>query len=278
MKNIIVPLDYSEASLNALDYAAGLAQSSGARIILFHAFHLPFPTVGMPFLYPDIDEFILEHKAKLDKIGNNIFIKHGVHVKSISRPSFVLDDLYLLFKQHKAALVVMGMREKSLEYKLFGSVTVSAIRESKFPVLMIPFPAKFSPIRKILFACEHSCLSPNNSLPVLKKIALRFKAKVQILHVEKFALIPESESACLVKTAPETELLFNGIQHEYRFLEGDNVVEGIESGITEYKPDIIAMVPRKLDFFDELFRRGHTDKIAYHTNVPLLTLPNPEIM
>ncbi len=88
----------------------------------------------------------------------------------------------------------MGMRGSSSEYKLFGSVTISSIRGGIFPVLAIPSRAKFSPIHKILFACEHNYLSPKNRLTVLKDIAVQTKALVQILHIVKSELVSTGET------------------------------------------------------------------------------------
>ncbi|MDQ3535984.1 MAG: universal stress protein [Bacteroidota bacterium] len=72
MKNIIVPIDYSDASINAANYAAALAKTFGARIILFHSFPLYVPSPGMPFLFPDLDEEIIEHKASLNSLGEEL--------------------------------------------------------------------------------------------------------------------------------------------------------------------------------------------------------------
>jgi nucleotide-binding universal stress UspA family protein len=130
MKSLIVSTDYSETAQNAVEYTAALAQYISANVILFHAFHLPVPTSGVPFLFPDIDEIITENNQRLAVIGNEISNKYGVPVKCISRPAFVVDELAELVKQFNADLVVLGMRGASLEYKIFGSITTAVVKEA----------------------------------------------------------------------------------------------------------------------------------------------------
>ena len=48
MKKIIVPTDFSQASLNALDYAIELFQGKEVKLILFHAIEYPVP-IGMEY-------------------------------------------------------------------------------------------------------------------------------------------------------------------------------------------------------------------------------------
>ena len=44
MKTILVPTDYSPVADNAVDYAAHLAETEGARVVLFHVFRFAIPT------------------------------------------------------------------------------------------------------------------------------------------------------------------------------------------------------------------------------------------
>ncbi len=48
MKTILVPIDFSEASINALDYAIEIAKLWQAKLILFHAYHIPVAPIEAP--------------------------------------------------------------------------------------------------------------------------------------------------------------------------------------------------------------------------------------
>jgi hypothetical protein len=99
---------------------------------------------------------------------------------------------------------------------------------------------------------------------VLKDIAVQTKALVQILHIVKSELVSTGETPSKKTRQINFELLFNETPHEYVFLEEEHVVKGIEKAVKEFVPDILAMVPHKLEFWDVLLKRGKIDKIAMH--------------
>jgi nucleotide-binding universal stress UspA family protein len=67
-----------------------------------------------------------------------------------------------------------------------------------------------------------------------------------------------------------------GISHDYIFIEEENALKGIEAGIDEFQADLLVMVPQKHGFWDTVMNRSTTRKIALHTHIPLLALPNPK--
>jgi nucleotide-binding universal stress UspA family protein len=71
------------------------------------------------------------------------------------------------------------------------------------------------------------------------------------------------------------ERVLSGVQHQYTFLMEDDVVAGIARGIREDGANLLVMVPRRHGFWDIVFNRSTTRKIAYQAPVPLLVLPNP---
>jgi nucleotide-binding universal stress UspA family protein len=69
-KNILVPVDFSEPSKQALDIAAGLAELSGARLTLLHVVQLP---VACSFDTPtDADSLLNAARNDLDTISHDI--------------------------------------------------------------------------------------------------------------------------------------------------------------------------------------------------------------
>ena len=56
MKTIIVPTDFSPVSINAMHYAANMASSIGASIILFHAYQIPVAFSEVPVVSISIEE------------------------------------------------------------------------------------------------------------------------------------------------------------------------------------------------------------------------------
>lgn len=275
MKAIIMATDYSDASKNAAAYAAALAGRIKAKLILYHAFYMPYVYTEIPVDFPGLKELEAEHLKRLENIGTGLSTKYGVKIDYYTSPRPVIEELPELVTKKHAHLVVMGIRGlNAFERIFFGSTTVDIIRQAKFPVLVVPEEATYQDPARILLACDFQLMAQNNKLTLLKELAQTFHSHVQIVQVERGE--PSTVGApTFRKKLPNMERLLEDLKHEYLFLEEEDILDGIEKSIQEYKPAIVAMIPREHDFLDVVFNRSSTRKLAFKTHLPLLTLPNP---
>ena len=61
MKTIFVATDFSDAALNATDYAAQLSKTTGSRLVIFHTWALPALSEGavvIPTIMADIEKVL----------------------------------------------------------------------------------------------------------------------------------------------------------------------------------------------------------------------------
>ena len=56
MKTILVPIDYSDNSFNALHYAVNIAEHFKAKVVLYHVFEVPVTTTEMPVIIMSPEE------------------------------------------------------------------------------------------------------------------------------------------------------------------------------------------------------------------------------
>lgn len=139
-KTILVPIDFSEPSNAALDYAVSLARKLGSKIVVLTAYQLPivgFPD-GVYVATPDIaDKLSSAAQSALDaavakRKSSGVDIV-GRLVQGDPREAIVrlTEDLH-------ADLVVMATHgRKGIARALIGSTTESVVRTSKVPVLTV---------------------------------------------------------------------------------------------------------------------------------------------
>ncbi|CAN5355274.1 hypothetical protein BH23BAC2_BH23BAC2_04420 [soil metagenome] len=164
--------------------------------------------------------------------------KYGVNYESICRPTSIIEELKVLYKKHKADLIVMGMRGNSLQYKFLGSITVAAIREGELPVLAVPKNATFTSITKSYSHANILVWTPQINLLLLGKLHLLSNQKSRCLMLKIHSLFSTYEEPAEVKPAIQLDALLNNIWHEYKFFEDKKVIQGIESDVKEFKPNI----------------------------------------
>jgi nucleotide-binding universal stress UspA family protein len=277
MKTIIVATDYSEPARNATHYAAALARSTGAAtLMLYHSFFLPVPISDVPTNLPSEEELYDENLLKLEAVKLDLAGTYGIRVECFASPLPVVDGLPPLVKRLHADLVVVGMGSLSeFDRRVFGSTATRLIGEATFPVLVVPEATAFEPLTRILFACDQEAIAPGNELPLLRELASAFSAQVDVLHVETNQPATASAAGSHSHRGLNLETVLSGISHQYTFLQEDDVVTGIAQGIREDGANLLVMVPRRHGFWDIVFNRSTTRKMAYQAPVPLLVLANP---
>jgi nucleotide-binding universal stress UspA family protein len=273
MNTIIVATDYSKAATNALAYASNLARQIGSRIVLCHAYYMVVTHLDVPVDLPGEEELKAENMAKLTALAQEVNRNYGVEVECKSGPMPVVHFLSTVMADTKADLVVMGMKGLSmLDQRLFGSTTVNLINEAKYPVLVVHEHTAYTPMNRIMLASD---LQSNNlkTLDTLASLARSYQALVQIVHVSENK---EEEEKFVLSSQRKLEGPFQQIPHEYVSVLDKDITQGIEKAISQYKPDLLVMLPQEHNFWDRLFNKSNTGKMAFKVHIPLLALPAEE--
>ncbi|UYQ92553.1 universal stress protein [Chitinophaga horti] len=275
MKTIIVPTDFSETAYNAARYALQLATQLGAgRVLLYHAYELIVPIPDLPTAVPmvDIDEL---KGASLDGLNNmkNALAASapaGVVLDGRAENHLLAANLDNVCREEGAEVVVMGITGGSqLEEILVGSNTVDVVKNSRFPVIVVPTGATFKPVRKIAFACNLRNVVETTPIGPLKGLLDLFKAELHVVNVSKDN--KENEGA-LSKEGQQLDELLKAYAPQYHFLDGTNVVDAVTGFAEANGADLILIVPRKHGLFESIFKRSNSSKFAFHTTIPLLSI------
>ena len=272
MKTILVPLDFSKASQNALQYAGELAHFGDAQLILCHVYSLPTVISEVPVVLPTSEELEESSKKKLTKIEKKLHLSYGFAINSIIVGGFAEEEIVVIAEKYNADLIVMGMKGAGIiAEKIIGSVTTSVIQKSKVPVLSINEHLKFRRIDKIALAVDYLEMKNAKGITVLKEIAKLFEAHIFVVNVvEDPKTMPTITSTV---AGIKLDHVLEGVAHSFHLSENKDVIEGINSFVDLKKIDMTVMVPRHHTFLKTVFTEANTKKMAFHASVPLLILP-----
>jgi nucleotide-binding universal stress UspA family protein len=145
ISKILVPIDFSDTSLQALDGAIDLAAQLEASVVVMHAYEIPIVN-----LWPD--GAILASAAEAARIASNAEIalrgalesrsKWGVKLESILREGSPPEEIDAIAEEIGADLIVIGTHgRRGILRALLGSVAEKVVRTARKPVLTIPMPA-----------------------------------------------------------------------------------------------------------------------------------------
>jgi nucleotide-binding universal stress UspA family protein len=143
LRQILVPVDFTETSDRALDYAVELARKFEASITVLHSYQIPvyaFPE-GAYITTADVAAQISNAaQAKLNEITESRKVS-GVPMVNILRDGVAWEEINTVAQDIKAELIIIGTHgRRGLARALLGSVAENVIRTAKIPVLVIHGP------------------------------------------------------------------------------------------------------------------------------------------
>ena len=275
MRNILIPIDFTEASLNGLRYAFEFAKKTGGRLHLFHAIN-PAPNIADNTFREDLSEMEGNARIQLEEICEKLAAKskgYTIHCTHHVSFGFAEDAILNIVREIEIDLIVMGTKGAEGWAIFGGSLTGDVLSKTDCPVLAIPQDYNFTDISKIAFATD---LLGNEKSEVnfVVEFAKAFDAHIAFLNIQKNE---PDDLQDIVKTGFD---LLNANEYKnmsFHIIEKDDIEEGIQDFAEKERADIIVMSTYKKGLFDRMLRKSHTRKVAGETHIPLLAMHKEKI-
>ncbi|HEY1884205.1 MAG TPA: universal stress protein [Candidatus Cybelea sp.] len=141
MKPILVPVDGSDCSMHALDFAVELASSLGAEIVICHVLDLGRAAAMSAGAAQLVEESIEVLRAEGKEIIDRAVARAGskVHVSARVPDGAPVEQIERLAAELPASFIVLGTHGRSgLERLLMGSVAEGVVRAASVPAMVVP--------------------------------------------------------------------------------------------------------------------------------------------
>jgi nucleotide-binding universal stress UspA family protein len=272
MKTLIVPTDFSPVSLNAVNYAAEMAMSIDASLLLLNVYQVPVTFTEVPVVNISIEALRSLSEEKIAALKKNLeHVTSGkLKIYAESRLGEVTDEIETLCKKIKPFAVVMGTKGASgLERLFLGSNTLTAIRHLTSPVIVIPPGAVYSGIKKLGFACDMNEVVQTTPSEKIHEVCNTFNARLLVLNVDynNRHFSPETpEESLLLHT------MLEDLKPSYQFIDHPDIVEGIHQFAETHAVDMIITIPKKHKVLSALFQKSHTRELVFHAHIPIMCI------
>jgi nucleotide-binding universal stress UspA family protein len=270
MVNILVPTDLSDLSKVALQYAIKIANKLEGNVTLLHVINIIQPTrASMRLRLNALENELLEMATEdLDafeeEVTRNAKLTHPV-VKKIVKGTSFNDTVKKEAKRLRSGLIVMGTRGASgLKKYVMGSNTASVIEVSHIPVLAVPELGAFKQFGNVVYASDlkHIEKELNTLIPYLEK----FDSTVHLIHIVK-----SLKDVSSVEKRIEQVVGRSGFKNVIvRVMVNKDIDEAIEHYVGVVKADLLTMFMNDPSFYQKLFNRSITRKMAFQSKIPLL--------
>ena len=276
--NIILPTDFSPAADNALHYAQQLFGDQECQFYIVNTYTPAFAhsrfmaTVNGDGLKENM-QHISENglQETLQRIQERNKIEQHQY-KTISSFNILTDEICNLRENKAIDMVVVGTTGASGLQEIFlGSTTVRIIKSTPdCSVLAIPKEAEYRKPKKIAFVTDYKRNFSSKVLDPLIQLAKRTGAFVEIMHIEEEHELDKFQHS----NQQILEEYMVGIPHNFVPLPFySSKAKVIQRFLEDEDIDVVAMVHYKHSFLEQLLREPVIRKVAFHTNIPLLVLP-----
>ncbi|PQJ76662.1 universal stress protein [Polaribacter glomeratus] len=278
MKNILLPTDFSDNSWNAIVYALNFYKDANCNFYLLHVSKLStvvtndYPYVPAQGIIEDvyIKPTKKQLRAVLKKISEN-FPKNKKHnFYTLTDYNFFIESLREHLEEKKVDVIVMGTKGASgLSKLIIGSNTGDVITKVKCTTLVVPENAKFIKIEEIAFPTDFSLSNDLQILQPIAEILEENNASLRVLNISKKSLGLNIDQQ---KNKELLEDYFYNHKHSFHFLTNKKVEDAIQCFVESRDIDMIAMVAKNLNYFQQILFHTKVEEISYHTDVPFLVL------
>ncbi|MEM9856767.1 MAG: universal stress protein [Bacteroidota bacterium] len=273
MNKILCPVDFSEASINALEFAAAIAKKHQSKLTLVYVFtESDFnKIVGEEAYGKSFKELLALASTKLSSLTETI-------AKSLSSTSAhcdyrvelgeLTDQLKSMVNDEHYDYILMGTTGVSRTNGIyFGSQTEEVIEKINVPVMCIPEGASFTGFTNLVYASDYA---EEDKLAIQDVISFAtfFDSRISVLHINQ-----NDSDVAYLQFIEELKSFIQYSKISFVHKEFKGAVElGIEEYMSAEKADLLVLFKPHRNFVAGIFHKSLTKTLAYSIDKPLLVL------
>ncbi len=272
---ILVPMDFSAASINAFKYALSLARYTQSSLRVLH-FLAPSHDPNLDGVTYFNNDFETERRRQWQDFVQDLKNRYEADIADL--PNRINDEFLIgkakdllidLSKRSTTRMIVLGSTGAGKILKsLFGSVSTYVAIHAACPTVVVPADAIFEAPRKILLAIDWSNPEPT-LIKGIRRIIGAQSARIQAVQVY-------TQSNAYTEENVELSCIDEYKQVEELVLFKKNIVEGLNDFALQHQIDLIAVVRKQRPFFQRLFHHSVSHNLAANSAIPLMVLHEDE--
>ena len=256
-------------------FAIYVAKRTRSRVSILHAYHLPQLPVRNTFYTDEVqgEKNLHQAETQLHALVEDITDLRDLDYEILARPVYGPAEIPETILSYRADLIMMGTRgSDKLRRFILGSTTAGILNQATCPVITVPEQITLLPLHKIGFAYDGKPITNLEKMSFLRWLANFFNAELEVFHIK------ENEAK------PDFNFLDNNLQLllSHLNLSGDayseimdpEIEHGIYTQLVSRSYDMLAMMPKRQTFFQELLTSSLTKSLVFQAQVPILAIPD----
>jgi nucleotide-binding universal stress UspA family protein len=278
MKTILIPVDFTRTSDNALEFAMAWCRDfEYNHIILLRNFYssifdnvLPtteYVNVSQEHRKNDMEMLHLRRQTFIDMSGPGVKVSIAVSEKPLLRSILEILDT------EKTDLIVLGSDHFShSENSFIASQIIEIAKASPVNVLIVPSVCKYEDIKKVLVPIDIQLIGFLERLERFGvKSTKRLDRQLMILNVDPKEKYLHRDDA-LERNENSLHSHLKNFRHEIHYSNDKSILNGITHFLNEHPADLVVALPGKHSFLYSLTHKSVSEALYRNTAKPVLIL------
>ncbi len=261
MNKIVVPVDFSVHSVNALKQAIKIAQVVHSKVYVVHA----YPVRKRADTIMSVTKLLERETTKqIESLVSSLKDTGHVIVKTKTLKGDPVEAIEKFARKIEADLIAVAMQGEMSEPDVFlGPVSGGLVKNTEIPILLIPNGYEFKGFEHVLLMIKSLNIRSKSQLKPLKNLMKDFNSKPALLHVQT----PDLQKEDFKKGS-----VLKSLDMPHLSLKADDLNQGLKIWLENGSTDLVCVIRRKRNFLNKLFSSKLTKKRAFETMLPMLVL------
>jgi nucleotide-binding universal stress UspA family protein len=268
MKQIIVPLDFSEESMNALEMALLISERNKADIQMVNVIDKKHFEEEQRVARAKLNDIVLKYENRLGSgVKLSFIVKRGMICEKIVNQADSFDESVIMVSSHGSS---------GFDEFFSGSKAFRIINSSDRPVIAIRHGIQARRIKKILLPIDYSP-GTRQKVPFITELAKGLESQVHVLAVSsgKDEELLQKLRSWSAQTAEYLEE--NKIEHVTAKRNGESISDLIVEYAKAEKIDLISIMTEKNSSISNLVFGNNVLELLNKSPVPILCLMPKEL-
>ncbi len=276
-KKILVPIDFSPCSENALAYAIQVAAKIKATIHILNVTTIDIEDTEHPYMAEKVVEERFETvKQSLDKslteVKKNVsrFMKELPAIETIIEIGSASSMISEIAKRDQVDFIIMGTQgENSISDRLLGSTASIVVKKTPCPLIIVPEGALFQSSIIMGYA---SNLIDSDPFEIWRASDLMKPIQPSSIHCVHFSEKQKKLDDKLDQFKAFFATNVPNLRINFYSFRTDDKVQDLNKFCVEHNINLMVMYRPPRNFWQALLKESFTQEMSKHINVPLLIL------
>ncbi len=276
MKKILLPTDFSENSINAIQYATGLFKDVPCRFFLLNVYRIPY-LVNEGLMDQNVtqlaemeEEMHKTSKEHMEQLLSKLPENKNHHFEMISDYNLFSLAVHQVVDEKNIELIIMGTKGATGSKGIFmGTNTGDVMMRNSCHVIAVPENHTYKPPKELVFPTDFQIDYDFEDLEPLISLATMNNTAIRIIHFSENKDLDELQE----QNKRKLSSFLKNIKHKYYTLSSSDFEEGLNC-FTQSRGniDMIVIIGRHYGFFQRLFFKPKVRELSFHSTIPLFVV------